>query len=94
MFGVVMPYTGGAIATREPVIAQLTLHRSIGFDLEILMSPDRRGGGGATQNITEAKCLTWQWATWAAPEGPCAPSAPSSARIDNGLCSPGTAGLR
>ena len=36
-------------ATREPVIAPLTRHLSIGFDLEILMSPDRRGGGGATQ---------------------------------------------
>ena len=49
MFDVVMPCTGVAIATREPVIAQLTRHLSIGFDLEILMSPDRRGGGGATQ---------------------------------------------
>ena len=39
MFDVVVPSTGGAIATREAVIAPLT--HSIGFDLEILMSPDR-----------------------------------------------------
>ena len=49
MFDVVVPYKGDAIATHEPVIAPLTRHLSIGFDLEILMSPDRRGGGGATQ---------------------------------------------
>ena len=36
-------------ATRERVIAPLTRHLSIGFDLEIQMSPDRKGGGGATQ---------------------------------------------
>ena len=40
---------GAQRATRERVIAPLTRHLSIGFDLEILMSPDRKGGGGATQ---------------------------------------------
>ena len=59
MFDVVTPCTGDAIATREPLIAQLTRHLAIGFDLEILMSPDRKGGGRRYPNITEAKCLTW-----------------------------------
>ena len=53
MFEVVMPYTGDAIATREPVIAELTLHLSIGFDLEMrLASTDHSGIS------SEARCLT------------------------------------
>ena len=53
MFDVVVPYKGDPIATCEPVIAQLTRHIPIGFDLEIrLASTDHSGIS------SEARCLT------------------------------------